>query len=151
MKATYRVLNSTSMFLLMVVWLAFYFGAHLWPASHWLEVRSVSAGPARMGEHVPMVVDREIKRPFHGKWTVIVRQWENEGWVEACSASGYSQYRAGNDLPAKLTLAWWTGGKCTYLFPGRYVISTTWQIEPTTSFLPPKRVSAEGNIFEVTP
>ena len=124
---------------------------HVWPASFWLEVRGVSAGPARAGEPVPMVVDRTINRPFLGVWTVTVRKWQGNGWVVYCAATGKNQYRSGAELPADLTLAWWTAGACPALTEGRYVVGTVWQIDPLLPLLPPKHVQRESNIFEVTP
>jgi hypothetical protein len=124
---------------------------HVWPASWWLEVRSVSAGTARAGEAIPMIVERTIHRPFVGTWVVSVRRWNGSGWVSHCSATGTTQYRSGAELPSALTLSWWTAGACPTLPEGRYVVGTVWWIDPFVSFLPRKNVQIESNIFEVTP
>jgi hypothetical protein len=98
-----------------------------------------------------MIVDRSIKRPFLGSWTVTVRRWGAEGWVTYCTARGASHYRAGSELPRALTLDWWTDGRCPVLGEGRYTVGTVWEINPLISYLPRKVVQAESNIFEVTP
>jgi hypothetical protein len=151
MKTINHIIGSTRLFVVMLVWLLAYVGTHLWPASFWLEVDRVSAGPSHAGEPVIMTAERSINRPFLATWTVTVRQWQGGGWVTHCYATGSSQYRHGADLPANLTLDWWTGGACKRLDAGRYVIGTIWQIEPSSSFFPSKQVSVESNIFEVTP
>ena len=146
-----KLLDNNKVFLLMLVWLAALLAAHLWPASYWLEVRKVIVGPARAGEPVPMIVDREISRPFLGAWTVTVRKWSEDGPVIYCTATGTSQYNTAADLPRDLTLDWWTNGKCPALSAGKYAIDTTWRIEPMLPFLPVKHVQRESNIFQVTP
>jgi hypothetical protein len=152
MKALAKTLQSTALFVLMALWLLAYVTAHLWPTSSWMDVSRVSAGPARAVEPVPMNVAREIHRPFLGVWVVTVRKWsDSQGWVTYCAATGASQYREGAELPAKLTLDWWTGRSCPALTAGRYVVSTTWTITPAFSILPEKQLSVDSNIFEVLP
>ncbi len=151
MTAVRRMLDSNKVFLLALVWLSLLLAAHLWPASAWFEVRSVSAGPTKAGERVPMIVDREVNRPFLGTWTVTIRKWSEDGPVIYCTATGTSQYSTAADLPRDLTLHWWTDGKCPALTEGRYVIGTAWRIDPMLPFLPTKHVQVESNIFEVTP
>ena len=147
-----NVLDNTRVFLVMLAWLTAYLGVHLWPASWWLEVRSVGAGPSRSGETVPMTVDRSIYRSFDGEWVVTVRRWqEGGGWYVFCAGAGKSQYKAGSDLPANLTLDWWTDGACKQLPAGRYSISTSWLVSPPFSLMPAKRISIDSNPFEVTP
>lgn len=151
MSTTRKILDSNVIFGTMLVWLVFLAAVHFWPASYWLEVRSVRAGPAKEGEAVPMLVARTIHRPFLGIWTATVRKWEGDGWVTYCTSSGSSQYKSGSELPAKLTLDWWTDGRCPSLTAGRYVLGTVWQINPLAPFLPAKSVQSESDIFEVTP
>ena len=151
-----RTLQSTAMTALMAVWLAAYLAAHLWPASYWFEAHSVSAGPARVGEAVPMLVNRETHHEFEGSWVATIRIWEEEGlagagWVVYCTATGSARYTPDSKLPHALTLKWWTDGKCPALDAGRYIISTAWTIQPNMPFFPAKRVSVDSNIFEVTP
>ena len=151
MSAIRKLLDSNKVFVLALVWLTLLLVVHFWPASYWFEVRSVNAGPAKAGERVPMIVDREVSRPFLGTWTVTIRKWDGAGPVVYCTASGTSQYRSGADLPKDLTLNWWTDGKCPALTAGKYVIGTAWRIDPMLPFLPAKHAQAESNIFEVTP
>lgn len=146
-----KVLDNDKLFVLALVWLTLLLAAHLWPASTWLEVRNVIAGPARAGEPVPMIVDREISRPFLGTWTVTVRKWGEDGAVIYCTANGASLYNTTVDLPRDLTLDWWTNGKCPALSAGKYAIDTTWRIDPMLPFLPAKHVQRESNIFQVAP
>ena len=146
-----KLLDSNKVFVLALVWLTLLLVVHFWPASSWLEVRKVVVGPARAGEPVPMIVDREVNRPFLGEWTVTIRKWSEGGPVIYCTATGTTQYSTAADLPRDLTLDWWTDGRCPTLSPGKYVIDTTWRINPMLPFLPAKHVQAESNIFEVTP
>ena len=156
MKTTLALINNTKLFVLMLLWLLAYGTAQLWPASYWFEVRSVNAGPARVGESMPMLVNRETHRSFDGSWVATVRVWEDigqegSGWVVYCTATGSVRYTPDSKLPRDLTLKWWTDGKCPSLDAGRYVITTTWTIHPALAILPAKRVSADSNIFEVLP
>ena len=156
MKALAKTLQNTKLFVLMALWLLAYGTAQLWPASFWFEVHSVNAGPARVGESVPMLVDRATHRSFDGSWVATVKTWEEtgavgSGWVVYCTATGSAKYAPDSKLPRGLTLKWWTDGKCPSLDAGRYVITTTWTIQPTLAILPAKRVSADSNIFEVLP
>lgn len=122
----------------------------VWPASYWMEVRDVEIRSAPFGQPLPMVVDREIKRPFLGSWHVTIRQWDGLGWLTWCNADGRSNYRADARFPRDLALQWWTDGQCHPLQAGRYRVTTTWTIH-SSGFLPDKTVTADSNIFEVTP
>jgi hypothetical protein len=152
MKAVRNMLDSTIIFSLMLAWLVAYFGAHMWPASWWLDVKSVGVGPSQAGAPVPMTVDRTIHRGFDGEWVVTVRRWqEGGGWYVFCAGAGKANYLPGAELPAKLTLDWWTNGACNQLPAGRYSVSTSWLIYPPVSLLPSKQVTIDSNPFEVTP
>lgn len=151
MSAIRAVLDSTKLFFLVLFMAGFLTLINAWPSSWWLDVRSINAGPARVGEPIPMRADRTINHAFLGRWTVTVRKWESEGWIAYCTATGKNDYRSGSELPEKLTLSWWTDGRCKTLDQGRYVISTIWEINPLSSFLPDKSVSIDSNIFEVKP
>lgn len=145
------VLNNTQLFIASLCFLALISVAFFWPASWWLRVDLVQAGPAKVAQQVPMIVERTISRPFFAEWTATVRRFTPGGWSWHCGGQGQSVYREGSELPDELTLEWWTGGGCKTLPEGRYVVETSWIIEPTVGFLPPKRVYATSNIFEVTP
>lgn len=144
------VFNSTAIFWLTFVWLVFYSLVTFWPIQWWFEARSVFIASSRVGEPVPMVVDRVVKRPFTGIWYVTIRRWEAPGWVVYCNTTGTSNYGVDSKLPSALTLDWWTAGACTPLPEGRYAIDTTWRIYGTGP-LPTKDVRVVSNIFEVTP
>lgn len=145
------VLNNTQLFIASLCFLALISVAFFWPASWWMRVDLVQAGPAKVGQDVPMIVDRTIVRPFFGEWTATVRRYTPTGWAWYCGGNGKSIYRDGAELPINLTLDWWTAGGCKTLTEGRYIIETSWEIKPMRGFFPPKRVSATSNIFEVTP
>lgn len=152
MRITRQILTSTPLFwVAMLGWVIFLAG-YFWPASAWLDVRSVSAGPAHAGEEIPMTTDREIKRGFTASWAVSVRRWEpGTGMVSFCRATGTDVYNTAAQLPPKLTLGWWTNGQCGRLPAGRYEVETAWQITPHIPLVPTKHVRISSNIFEVTP
>jgi hypothetical protein len=133
----------------LVCWALFMTATHKWPASEWMDVRSVEVLPARAGEPVRMVVDREIKQSFVASWVVSVRK-HNNGMELVCVGSGTSNYRQGADLPGVLTLGWWTSGACETLPPGRYFVATDWTIHPGGIF-PAKTIRADSKPFEVAP
>lgn len=122
----------------------------LWPAGWWLDVDVVQVQSARVGDPIPMLVEREIRRPFHGEWNITVRQWDGSGWLTYCNARGMSNYQPGARFPKALTLQWWTDGQCHPLPVGRYKITTHWTINAITMFDDPE-VVIDSNIFEVRP
>lgn len=151
MKLIARLIDSWAVFVVSLLGLSLYVAMHAWPASYWLAVSSVKAGPSTPWAAVPMAVDREIKQPFLGVWNVSVNRFGEKGWVAFCAASGTQRYNAGAELPSNLDLDWWTEGVCPVLPEGRYMIDTTWRIRPDWSIVPDKTVTARSNIFEVKP
>lgn len=132
-------------------WMLFNVITTLWPAAYWFEVRSVEVQDSVAGASIAMSVDREIKRPFDAVWTAQVRTFKSDGTgYVACTASAYSEYKAGAELPKMLTMDWWTDGRCATLPPGRYMLSTAWRINPNGVF-PSKIVRIDSNVFEVKP
>lgn len=121
----------------------------LWPAAWWIQVKDVMISSAAYGNPLPMVVDREVLRPFLGEWQVTIRQWDGAGWLTWCNASGRSNYRPDTRYPRNLSLQWWTDGQCHPLPVGRYRVTTAWTVEG--DLLPDKRIVVDSNIFEVTP
>jgi len=150
MSRVVRVLDSRWALVAALVWLGALCAVNYWPASYWLDVRSISVGPGEAGKPVPMRVDREVRTAFTGSWFVTVRQWTSTGWVVFCNARGTSNYRVGAELPANLTLGWWTDGRCDHLPRGRYTVDTSWRILGS-GILPDKELRVSSNIFEVTP
>jgi len=124
--------------------------AHIWPASYWLDVRSIAVQSAPFGQPLPMQIERVISHNFRGMWSATIRQWDGDGWVTYCNAQGRSNYRPDAKFPKDLALQWWTDGQCYPLPVGRYKVSTSWQIE-TPTWMPDKTVTVESNVFEVLP
>lgn len=151
MKYIRRTLDNTALFILALCFLTFQGLINFWPTSYWLDVDYVKVVNAQKGHRIPMLVDRDIHRPFVGEWVVSVKRFVGVGWVHHCSGSGKANYRPGGNLPADLDLEWWTEGGCKSLPVGSYVLETSWSIKPSFDFLPERQVSATSNIFEVTP
>ena len=122
----------------------------LWPASYWLDVKTVHIKSAKFDTPLLMLVDRTVSRPFLGQWHATIRQWDGDGWVTWCNADGKSNYRPEARLPANLSLKWWTDGQCHPLAVGRYKVTTTWTIFGG-DMLPDKSVTVDSNIFFVEP
>jgi hypothetical protein len=143
-----RAVESNVMFAVMLGVVLSYAVARLWPASWWLEVRSVLAFNSLHGADVVMQVDRTIHRPFTAEWRVLVRKLTPDGRVEiVCAAAGGGNYRPDAALPDPMTLAWWTNGQCPNPPPGQILVSTIWTIN---TGLPGQRsVVADSNIFTV--
>lgn len=140
-----RVASSWPVFLLSLLGFAFWATVEMWPASYWLEVRSV-----RVADGFPaMVVDRSIKRQFYGRWSASLYRWEAQGWVAACTARGEQLYNPEAKLPAKLDLEWWTAGQCRGLPAGKYMMRTHWIIDGA-GVLPEKSVTADSNIWSLS-
>ena len=133
----------------LVCWVLFMGVTHGVPASWWLEVASVHIPDASAGQPVRMAVQRTIRRDFVAEWSASVRTDDGAAQV-VCVGSGKSNYRQGANLPANLTLDWWTDGACKTLRPGRYWVATDWDIRPA-GIWPAKRVSSSSNRFEVRP
>ena len=143
--------SSTWAFIFSALWLLYFGALQFWPASWWMEVRSVQVTPAiaTAGAEIPMVVDREIVRPFYATWTVNVRNWDG-AWAIFCQSYGGGDYKVGAIFPKKLTLRWWTNGQCPTLPAGKYMLTTTWVIGPL-GLMPDKEITVDSNVFEVKP
>lgn len=124
-------------------------GFYFAPASYWLEVREVQAGPSTEYMSVPMSVDRVVHRKFFGTWKVVVKRFGVVGWVSYCDADGSSWYTPDSELPAKLDLDWWTSGTCKVLTKGDYIIDTVWRVDTGIPGMPTKIVESRSNIFKV--
>lgn len=151
MKALGQVVDSTVWFLLSMAGLILVPALFLWPASFWLDVDSIKAGPATAWNTVPVVLDRTIKRPFYGQWDVSVKEVTLVGLVPVCIARGATSYNPDTSLPPTPTMRWLTDGACQTLPSGTYLIDVTWRIRPSVSWLPEKQVTRRSNIFEVSP
>lgn len=132
------------------VWLVGYFIGLLWPASYWMEIKSIKVKDADAGRPVLMYVDRDIRRDVSANWSVSVREISKSGGIRlACSAGQLSDYKTTAKLPDVLTLGWWTNGRCETLPAGHYIVNTTWAIN--APYLPDKVIERQSNIFEVRP
>jgi len=131
----------------LLCWAGWIAATDFWPASRWLDVQAVLVNNGKAGEPLRMTVERNVRADFTATWAASVRSVS--GHV-VCSGSATSNYRAGANMPPDLTLAWWTGGACSALPPGRYYLATDWRIH-AHSIWPDKVVRADSPMFEVTP
>lgn len=144
------IMNYLSFIFAGIILLAAFAIMQAWPASFWLDVRSVRVFDSNAGTPSLMAVDRTIKRDFRGEWVASIRRLENGGWVQYCTAKGSANYSEDSKFPDPLTLQWWTYPDCNPLPHGKYVMRTSWVIYGA-NFLPDKLVQADSNIFEVKP
>jgi hypothetical protein len=143
-----RAVQSNVVFVGMLALVLTYAAGRLWPASWWLDVRSVLAFDSLTGADVMLQVDRKIRRPFTAEWRVLVRRLNPDGRLEiVCAATGGGDYRPDAALPEPLTLRWWTNGQCPHPPPGQVMISTVWTIN--TGLPGPRQVVTDSNIFTV--
>lgn len=131
----------------LICWAAFVTAMAKWPSSSWLDVSYVEVIDAKAGEPIRMNVVRSINRDFVAYWVASVRKTGDSSEL-VCVGHGTSNYRTGADLPKNLTLSWWTGGQCSTLEPGRYVLSTDWRIF-ASGIWPEKSVKFDSEPFEV--
>lgn len=133
----------TFLLVMSAAWLV----ASAWPASFWFDARKVHFSDIVVGTSPAMTLDRTIKRPFDGAWTVAIRRWDG-GWVSHCNAAGSQPYKTDSKLPKAPDLKWWTWGQCHPLTVGRYEVTTVWNLNLPWP-LPDKRVELVSNVFEV--
>lgn len=122
--------------------------AQFWPASYWMDVRSIRVFDAKVGEPILMAVDRTIVRDFPGQWVVTLRQNRGGKWIRYCAATGTGDYQVNTSFPDPLTLSWWTYPGCQNIEAGEFVMRTTWTI--LRPGLPDKTITVDSNIFKVT-
>jgi hypothetical protein len=75
--------------LAVVLWWA---ASVLPPSSFWFVARTMVVPDSVVGSDTVLLVDREIRRPVYGDWTVTVRKHVGDGWVLHCVATGGSDY-----------------------------------------------------------
>lgn len=121
--------------------------AVMWPASWWFSVDHFEVKDTTAGTPPVMIVDRDIRRDFRGRWVVSVMREGNRGFYSYCTARGENDYRTDAGLPDVISLDWWTDPKKCRLAPGRYLIKTLWVIYPPG--LPSKEVRVKSNVFTV--
>jgi hypothetical protein len=138
--------------LILCVWIGYLGYLQLLPPSHWLEVRKISVFDTIEGETPKLDVDRTIRRPFFGYWTLSVREVTPNGITQVCEADGKSRYRLDAALPDPITLDWWSTGQCSVIERGQYIVTTTWRW--SVGFLGltfNKEVNVDSNPFRVLP
>lgn len=126
-----RVIQSWGFGLLSLLAVAIWWAANVLPtANYWFETSTMLVPDAPLGEPLVLIVDREIKRPVYGEWTVTVRRQQDGGWHLECIARGSGDYLPQATLPTPLTLEWWTEGQCSIRRAGTYFVTTTWAFRP---------------------
>ena len=143
-----RTIKPLAPYLLGLLWLIVYVTAHLWPASYWLEVRSVRVTDATPSTQLLLYVDRTIHRPFQGSWNVTIKRIDARQEMVACAENAMVFYEPKHKMPPVVTLGWWTNGTCSSLPPGFYVVDTIWEIRGNM-LLPSKTVHNTSNVFEI--
>lgn len=126
-----------------LAWFAGY--AQMMPASHWFRVDRVEVLDADALSIPPMIVERQIRRPFRATWVVTVMREGGGGFYTFCTARGENDYLPENTLPEDLNLDWWTWPHHCSLPAGRYYVNTAWTLYPAG--YPPKEVRIRSNTF----
>lgn len=117
------------------------------PAAWWFDAGAIHIEDSRPGVCPVLSFDREINRPFHGRWTVTVMRRQNDGsFATYRTFSGENDYRPDNALPVDLDLCWWVGDSLG-LPPGEYRVHTLWIISPRMG--PERQVRRASNIFNI--
>lgn len=123
----------------------------IFPASRWYELRLVGVADGRVGEPITMVIDREIKRPFTGEYTVTLFDVDSGRLV--CAGGDRVLYTPGVMLPEPVTLDWWTYGAhppCeTALTPGTFRLRTCVEILHHLPGIGRREVCLNSNAFTV--
>jgi hypothetical protein len=119
--------------------------------SHWYVLQSVTIPDALFGQPVAVHVDREIRRPFLGQYTVTVLDVATGQTI--CTGGARTNYDPERALPPQVTLDWWTDGAeppCEgALYPGEFRLTTCVEILHAVPLVGPRRSCAPSNIFRV--
>ena len=126
----------------------------LTPPTRWFEVTEFHVEDARVGESPRMRVGRVIRRPVTADRTITVRRILTDGRsTTVCSRHGVRDLMPASVLPPDLTLDHWMTippkERCPLLGPGRYRVTTVWQLHIPGA--PGKEYRVESNTFEVRP
>jgi hypothetical protein len=114
-------------------------------ATDWFVVRKVDVADSPEGTDPALIYDREIRKPFEGKWIVEIIRISDK--FKICSNDGSNMYEPKYNLPdAGVTLSWFIRKDCK-LPKGQYVAQTYWTIKPEG--FPEKKMRVVSNIFEV--
>lgn len=116
------------------------------PATDWFVVRNLSVADGLSGDSaLPVVYDREIKKPFTGRWTAEIKNAETK--TTACYGGGSARYEPREALPgAGVDLEWLMQKRCS-LSPGQYFVEINYDLFPAN--YPTKEYRAVSNVFTV--
>lgn len=158
----------------LIIFALFFYGViQQMPASWWFEVRSIEVADAPSGVCPIMVVDRTIRHPADGTYSVEVERVTSDPGVLPITTTraigndglliprrrGGSTYTPDDQLPVPMSFDWWLFDEkderpvCP-LPDGRYVIDTRWEFVPENPiwrFLlhDPRIVRERSNVFTI--
>lgn len=144
-----NLMTSNILAAVMAAWLVTLFLSYTSSADRWLAVRTLQVSSAKVGEEIPLIVDRDILKSFRGDWRITVFEWVDSQWVVSCAATGSRYYTADTVFPVDMTLSRWTSNKCVALPRGKYKIVVQWDLD-VLPILPNKSLVVTSNIFEIT-
>ena len=134
-----------------LVWGAILFAGlagNLIPTQNWFDVQRVEVFDTVAGTPPIMDVERIIRQPFVADWLVEVERREPDlGFVIMCAAKGETAYNTDAELPAPLTLDWWTYPTTCALSAGVYRVETTWTLD--LGFAGRRVIRVLSNTFDV--
>lgn len=124
---------------LLLAWAVLFAWSERWqfhPPRYWLVVRSIEVHDAERGACPRMSVDRAVRHPFQGQWTVNIQRPTSDGWTTLPPIyRDVYPYDPDTALPEDLDLKWWVAdprpdaeAAVCNLPPGRYRLRTTWAI-----------------------
>ena len=124
-----------------------FIGMMFMTADRWMHVERLHVADTHTAENFPIYYEREIKRPFFGKW--LVELWQvSRGIPEAvCSASGQWNYEPNTPNPAQDWRWLVNDGACRPRGPGEYFARVVIDINPYSIMA--RRVVSESNVFRV--
>lgn len=115
----------------------------------WFVVSNVAVPDFIQGSDPIITYSRDVRLPFIGHWLADIHKAGSESTFPVCSGSGTSRYEPTDAMPdTGVTLSWFMDKKCD-LPPGKYILDTTWQIDPEG--YPQKTTRFTSNPFTVLP
>jgi hypothetical protein len=109
------------------------FGKASLPPSWWFVAGVPEVEDSMQGQCPAVIWDREIRRPFRGKWVAtLMRRTPSGRYFSYRPYQGGTDYQTDADLPVPLDLAWWfliDPRECNWP-PGQYRLHTVWTIYP---------------------
>lgn len=114
----------------------------------WFEA-TVTVPDHRVGDDPKVVYTRTIRNDMTGSWTVEIQVSSNLGWARVCDGRGNNAYTIDETKMLPLTLSQFAGVTCA-LAPGRYRLSTTWEMAERDQGGAVRRFYAISNEFVVS-